>query len=265
MKRLTALLGAFLILLLCACGAETAQQPEPTPALPAELCGDWTAETGDGSLIWSLTEDGTARIPIQENTALGRMGGYGSWSWEEATQTVTVDFGKRLQFSRLEEDGFSKLFCPELNVTLVRTADYAAAREQKFVTVELTDENVWDYFILEQVPAPVDETGARIYKEVFVMRNAQYDNGLLYWDEQDVNMEFIYWTTYDLNVLKAPYGVNFYVNTFNSVKASGTLTFIRSDYVQHYNYTGTQRTLTLCTGETKTETFTQFRYGNYPY
>ena len=266
MKRLTALLCAFLLLFsLCACGTDPGEQPEPAPQLSEELCGDWTAETGDGSLVWTLSEDGTACIPIQEQTPEGRIGGYGTWSWEESSQTVTVSFGKQLHFSRMQEDGFDKLFCPELNMTLVGLEHYEAARSKKFVVAELTDENIWDYFMLEQVPNPMDENGERIYKEVFVMRNAQYDSGLLYWGERDVNMEFIYWATYDLNVLKAPYGVNFYVDDFNSVKASGTLMFIRAEYVEDEAYTGRERTLTLYTGETKTETFDGFRYAQYPY
>lgn len=165
----------------------------------------------------------------------------------------------------VEEDGFVKLYCPLLNQTLVRCEEREAAYAAKFVDVELTAENIWDYFRLEQVPSPVDENGERIYKEVFVMRNAQYENGLVYWSESDVQMDFIYWTTYDLRAEKAPYGVSFYVDSFNSVTAEGRLTFVKSDHVTEYAYDGAQRTVVLYSGETKTETFEKFRYGNYPY
>ena len=266
MKR-TLLYLLSLIFLLTGCSqlAQTAPEPtpEPTPNPLETYSGEWTWEFGDGSVVWELYDDGRFLVPEQTYDTYYSIAGYGTWRVEKdcLMMTLAADFPLRI----IEEDGFSKLYCPLLNQTLVRCTEREAAYAAKYVDVQLTSENVWDYFRLEQVPSPVDENGERIYKEVFVMRNVQYDNGLLFWSESDVHMDFIYWTTYHLRAEKAPYGLNFYVNNFNSVTADGCLTFIRSDHVAEYTYDGEYRCVALNSGETKTELFEGFRYGDYPY
>lgn len=268
MKRAILILLS-LILLLAGCSQQMQTEPEPTPEPtptpnPLEAySGEWTWEGGDGSVVWKLFDDGRFLIPELTYDTYRSISGYGTWRIGEDELYMTLAEEFPLLF--VEEDGFTKLYCPLLNQTLVRSADREAAYAAKFVDVELTSENIWEYFALEKVPSPVDENGDRIYKEVYVVRNAQYDNGLIYWSESDVQMDLVYWSTYDLRIEKAPYGVNFYVKNFNSVTAEGTLTFIRGDHVADYMYDGLQRKLVLNSGETKTEDFDTFRYGNYPY
>lgn len=258
-----------LLVLLClsACGMVSMSKPQPTPAPtpnPLEAySGDWTWEFGDGSIVWHLYDDGRILMPEQTYDGYRQIGGFGSWTLSESGLTVT--FGDTYPLQLVEEDGFAKLYCPLLNQTLVRTEQRQEAYAAKYVDVILTDENLWDYFRLEQVPAPTDENGERIYKEVFVFRSTQYDNGLLYWAEKDVALDVTYWWSYRMHMDRAPFGVSVYVGRYDSHAAEGKLTFVRSDHVAEQFYDGKTRRLMLNSGETKTETFETFRYGNYPY
>lgn len=252
-----------LIGLLCGCTPPEAAQPEATPNPLAAYCGQWTAETGDGSIVWDFREDGTVVVPEQAVDRFRSIGGMGTWTLTD--EGLSVMLAEPVELRLVTEDGFTKLHCPLLNDTLVRTHERETAYGAKFVDVELTDETVWDWFALKQVDAPVDEKGERIWKEVFVMTSPVYEQGLVYWDERGVEVDFVYWTTYELQADKAPYGVSFYVDDFNSVTARGTLTFVREDHVAAYVCDGRHRTVTLNDGASREETFQSFRYDGYPY
>ena len=236
-----------LLVLLCGCTADEteAEIPVPTP-VPSVLCGEWVLETGDGGAVWLFREDGTVYVPTVPLDAYYAMGGLGSWTHEGDRVTITLH--EEIELNVLTEDGFTKLHCPAINSTLVRSHERQAAYDAKFVDVTLTDENVWEYFQLRQQDAPVDENGERIWMEVFVMCSGVYDSGLLYWSEQDVELDFVYWTTYQLQADRAPYGVNFYVDSFNSVTAKGTVTYVRKDHVAEYHCDGDSRRLVLNDG-----------------
>ena len=228
--------------------------PNPTPNPMEAYSGNWTWECGDGSLIWELYADGKCLVPEQS---------YGIWSLSDETLTMTLAEDFSLQI--LEEDGFVKLYCPLINQTLVRCEEREAAYAAKFVDVALTSENFWEYFRLERVPAPVDENGKRIFKETYIFRNTQYENGLIFWSERDIGIDLVYWWSYRLHIDKAPYGAVVYEDYYNSTAAEGTLTFIRSDHVTEHSYDGAVRRIVTNSGETLTETFEGFRYDGYPY
>ena len=253
--------------LLCMSLSACAEEPEPMPAPTANplgaYSGTWTWEFGDGSLVWTLYDDGRILVPKETYDGYRYVEGFGTW--DLAADGVTVTLAERYPLHFVQEDGFDKLYCPLLNQTLVRTEEREAAYAAKYVDITLTADNMWDYFRLEKVPNPVDENGERIYKEVFVMRSVPYDSGLLYWSEQDVRLDFIYWTTYHLRAETAPYGVNFFVNGFNSVDATGKITYVKADHVAEYSYDGAQRVIVLNSGESLKESFEGFRYGDYPY
>lgn len=260
MRRI--LVSLLLCLLLCGCaGAE--RSPEATPNPLSAYSGDWTAETGEGSVVWHFRDDGSVTVPVQSVDAYQSMGGLGAWSLTDAGLTVSLD--RELLLVSLTEDGYTKLHCPLLNQTLVRTHEREAAYGKKFVDVTLTSENLWDYFALRQVSEPTDESGERLWKEVFVMTSPVYEEGLVYWSERDVETDFVYWTAYELQADKAPYGVTFYVDAFNSVHAEGTLTFVKRDYVAEYHCDGDSRRVVLTDGTTMETTFETFRYDGYPY
>lgn len=265
LKRLLCIL--ITVLLACslmACAKEEAQSaPEPTPNPLETYSGKWTWEFGDGSIEWSFYDDGRVLVPEQVYDEYRRIGGFGTWNLTE--NGISVSLADTYSVPIVEEDGFTKLYFPPLNQTLVRVEEREAAYGEKYVDVELSEQNIWDYFRMEKVPSPVDENGERIYKEVFVMRSVPYDSGLFYWAEEDVRLDFVYWTTYHLRAERAPYGVNFYVNNFNSVDARGKMTFVKADHVDRYSYDGKQRVVVLKSGETMSESFDAFRYGNYPY
>lgn len=266
MKRaILTLLSIFLLLTGCAqTGQEPAEPtPAPTPNLLEAYSGSWTWERGDGSIVWELYDDGRVLVPEQTYDTYRKLAGFGTWRIEGDGLVMTLAESFPMQVA--EEDGFVKLYCPLLNQTLVRVDEREAAYSAKFVDVELTPENFWDYFRLEQVPAPVDENGERIYKEVFVFRNTQYENGLIFWSESNVQIDLVYWWSYRLRIDKAPYGAAVYVDTYNSTAAEGKLTFIRSDHVAQHTYDGNVRSIIANSGETVTETFDSFRYGEYPY
>lgn len=214
-------------------------------------------------MVWSLRDNGTVIVPEQQVDPYSVIGGVGTWGGTEQKLTVMLD--RQVCLIPVSEDGYVKLHCPLLNQTLVRCDEREAAYEAKFVDVTLTDGNVWEYFALEQVPAPVDENGARIWKEVFVMTSPVYGEGLVYWSEKNVEIDFVYWTTYRQQADKAPYGVNFYVDEFNSVTARGTLTFVKADHVSEYRCDGDARTVVLKGGARSDQTFTDHRYDGYPY
>lgn len=264
-KRIWFLLCALLCGLLCGCSEKTDPEPTVTPNPLSAYSGTWTAETGDGSVIWTLSEDGQAFVPEQTYDGYRRVGGTGTWRIHDDGTELTVELMEPVKLRIVEEDGYTKLHCPVQNVTLVRTAQRQAAYEAKFVDLTLTDENYGDYFYLEQVPSPTDEHGERIYKQVFVMRSGVYDEGLVFWAEDQVEIEFTYWTTYRLRSNGAPYGVSFYVDNFNSVTAEGTLTFVRSDHIKSYSYDGKTRVVELNCGTVLRESFETFRYGAYLY
>lgn len=266
MKRVI-LIFLSLFLLLTGCAQTVEEPPESTPAPtpnPLEAySGSWTWEQGDGSIVWELYADGRFLVPEQTYDTYRKIAGFGTWCIGDGSLTMTLAESFSMQI--MEEDGFTKLYCPLLNQTLVRCEDREAAYSAKFVDVELTDENFWEYFLLEKVPVPVDENGERIYKEVFVFRNTQYENGLIFWAEEDVRIDLVYWWSYRLRIDKAPYGAAVYVNNYNSTAAEGKLTFIRSDHVAEHTYDGTVRRVVTNSGETVTEAFDAFRYGGYPY
>lgn len=266
MKRaILILLSLFLFLTGC---SQTVQKPpestpEPTPNPLEAYIGDWTWEQGDGSIVWELYEDGRFLVPEQTYDTYRKLAGFGTWRIVDDCLVITL--AEDISMQIVEEDGFVKLYCPLLNQTLVRCEDREAAYGAKFVDVKLTSENFWDYFQLEQVPSPVDENGDRIYKEVFVFRNGKYDDGLIYWSESNVSVDLVYWWTYRLHMDKAPYGTAVYVDYYNFTEAEGILTFIRSDHVAKHSYDGAVRKVVANSGETMTETFDSFRYGEYPY
>ena len=264
MKRAGILFLVFMMILsLFVCGAAEAETPAPTENPLEFYCGAWTAETGDGAAIWQLRSDGSALIPETAVDKYRSIGGMGTWGiggdglWLQLSEEVTL--------RAVSEDGYTKLYCPLLNVMLVRAEEREAAYGLKYVDVQLTDENLWQYFRLRRQEAPVDASGERIWKEVFVMDSPVYDSGLVYWSESDVELEFVYWTTYRLQAYKAPYGVSFYVDDFNRVSASGTLTFVKSGYVADYHCDGSSRSVTLTGGETIATKFEDFRYDGYLY
>ena len=252
------------VMLLCGCTAYETETDAavPTPA-PSVLCGEWVLETGDGTAVWQFCEDGRVYVPAVALDAYRTMGGFGTWVHEGDTVTITLH--TEIPLRVLSEDGYTKLFCPAINGTLVRSHERQTAYDAKFVDVTLTDKNVWDYFRLQQQEAPVDENGERIWMEVFVMGSGVYDSGLLYWSEQDVEMDFVYWTTYQLQADRAPYGVSFYVDSFNSVTAKGTVTYVRRDHVAEYHCDGNSRRLVLNDGTVWEQTFADHRYDGYPY
>jgi len=266
MKRaILILVSIFLLLTGC---AQTQQEPpeptpEPTPNPLEAYSGSWTWERGDGSVVWELYADGRVLVPEQTYDKYRRLAGFGTWRIDSGSLVMTLAEEFSMQIK--EEDGFVKLYCPLLNQTLVRVDEREAAYGAKFVDVELTSENFWDYFRLEKVPAPVDENGERIYKEVFVFRNTQYENGLIFWSEEGVQIDLVYWWSYRMRIDKAPYGAAVYVDTFNATAAEGKLTFIRSDHVKEYSYDGHARCIVANSGETVTEVFDSFCYGEYPY
>lgn len=264
--RVTKYIWLLFVFCLCGCSAEVPQEAEVeiTPSPYAELCGIWTDEY-TGTVVWDLRDDGTAVIPITQYNGYERLGGYGTWMPAESADCLSVQAGADVELRVFEEDGFVKLWCEELKITFVRAEEQSAARSAKYVDVTLTTENLWEYCSLEQVASPVDENGERIYKQIFVMRNPLYDQGLVYWDDKDIDLEFVYWTTYRLQAKQMPYGVNFYVNSFNSVSAKGTITFVKADHVREYSYRDNCRTVVLASGETKTDSFGGIRYEEYPY
>ena len=237
--------------------------PAPTPNPLEAYSGSWTWECGDGSIVWELYDDGRFLVPEQVYDDYRKLAGFGTWRID--TDSLVMTLAEEFSLHIVEEDGFVKLYCPLLNQTLVRCEDREAAYGAKFVDVELTSENFWEYFRLEKVPAPVDESGARIFKEVYVFRNTQYENGLIFWSESDVQVDLVYWWSYRLRIDKAPYGAVVYEDTYNSTAAEGKLTFIRSDHVASHSYDGTVRSVVTNCGETVTEQFDSFRYGAYPY
>ena len=255
-----------LLMLLCGCGtsAENMEAPSVTPA-PSVLLGDWVPETGGGETVWQFREDGTVLVPQTALDAYRTMGGLGTWQHTEGTDTLTVTLHEEIPLTVLTEDGFTKLHCPAINGTLVRSQERQAAYDAKFVDVRLSDENVWEYFSLRQQEAPVDESGERIWKEVFVMCSPMYDRDLLYWSEQNVELDFVYWTTYQLQADRAPYGVSFLVDDFNSVTAKGTVTYVRRDHVAEYHCDGDSRRVVLNDGTVWQQDFEDYRYHGYPY
>jgi len=264
MKRvISILLSMILCLSVCACAAPEEEIPEPTPNPLEEYSGEWTRESGDGSIVWELRDDGSCLIPDQTYDEVRSIGCYGTWSI--TADGLAIEPARQLSVTVLEEDGFVKLYCPLLNQTLVRCEERRAAYEAKYVDVKLSAKNFWKYFEFDQVSSPVDENGDRIYKEVFVMRNAKYDDGLIFWAESDVRIDMVYWWTYKMHLDKVPYGASFFVKNYNSVEAEGTMTFVRSDHVASYEYNGKKRTVVLNSGETLSETFDDFRYKKYPY
>lgn len=266
MKRaILILLSLICVLTGCAQTAEEPPEPtpEPTPNPLEAYSGNWTWECGDGGIVWELYDDGRFLVPEQTYDNYRKLAGFGTWSIDG--DALSMMLAEAFSMQIVEEDGFVKLYCPLLNQTLVRCEEREAAYGAKFVDVELTSENFWDYFRTEQVPSPVDENGERIYKEVFVFRNTQYENGLIFWSESDVRIDLVYWWSYRMHTDKAPYGAAVYVDNYNSTAAEGKLTFIRSDHVAEHSYDGTVRRIVTNCGETVTETFDEFRYGNYPY
>ena len=253
-----------IMMLFCGCTAHKTETvaDEPTP-VPSVLCGDWVAETGDGEAVWQFRADGMVYVPTVAMDAYRTMGGMGTWIHEGDMVTVTLH--EEIILHVITEDGFTKLHCPAINSTLVRSHERQDAYDAKFVDVTLTDDNVWEYFKLQQQEAPVDENGERIWMEVFVMGSGVYDSGLLYWSERDVELDFVYWTTYRLQADRAPYGVSFYVDNFNSVTAKGTVTFVRMDHVAEYHCDGNSRRLVLNDGTRWEQTFSDYRYDGYPY
>lgn len=255
---------ALLMLCLCLCGCESGETVSaPTESPLTAYVGQWTEERGDGGILWQFREDGTVLVPMQAVDPYRELGGLGTWTADG--ETLSVRLGEPVSLEVVTEDGFVKLYCPLLNLTLVRAEEREQAFADKYVEVELTDENLWEYFHLEQVPAPVDEQGERIYKELFVMRSSLYEDGWVFWGEEAVELRLTYWTTYELRTTKAPFGVNFYVDTFQQSKARGTLLFVKADHVAEYSYTGHRREVCLQTGEGKTEDFEGYRYAQYPY
>ena len=268
MKRIYEMIcSVLMIIALVGCGMismdTTQPTPEPTPNPLEAYSGEWTWEFGDGSIVWTLYDDGRILMPEQSYDGYRSIGGFGSWSITDSGLSMT--FAETYPLRIVEEDGFVKLYCPLMNQTLVRTHQREAAYAAKYVDVTLTDENLWEYFRLEQVPSPTDENGQRIYKEVFVFRSTRYDSGLLYWSEEAISLDFTYWWSYQMHMDRAPFGVSVYVDNYNAYSAEGSLTFVRSDHVAEHRYDGKTRTVVLNSGETKTEAFDSFRYGNYPY
>ncbi len=154
----------------------------------------------------------------------------GDWSCDPAAGTLVIGGERYVIF---EEDGFTKIRVDSADSSLacVKAEDLDAARAKKYVSIELSGENVKDIIGDPiQVGVATDEWGEPDpYWPVFFYPNLYYAQGLVYIDGEDVAIECA-----DGSIIFAP-GFNAIYSPFSSVdvsgRAKGTLWFIRDSYV----------------------------------
>lgn len=211
--------------------------------------GEIVNSSGTLHAYWELSEDGTSVVIIPRTGV-------------EANHEV-----EPLQI--IEEGGFMKLYgggiatldsLEEIKVVpfaMVKQEDYQAAFADKYVAVELTDENYREYLgdpvnIGEIIDA---ETGDITYG--YVHESPAYDNGLIYLaDTVNFYMEFDYqgshydfYTSLDMVSTYLEDMENFVI----SKQVSGTIYYIKAEYVaENYVDENGMRTVVMTNGTTLT-------------
>ena len=243
--------------------AEAARAADMERAMRS-LSGSW-AELGDylplfrpivswyGYLV--LEEDGTWR---SETTS-------GTWDLDEGGKELTLRGTRgRTRVEVIRDGSLTKLVVEDLHLCFLRKNEIKDYIQERFVIVKLTDKNVGSY-----IKAPVcvgeilDEKDKRTGDSAWVIGSAAYEDGLVYYGRsEDFRLVIQELSSAGSRVVTLPYdtislstGLNFGKIT----SASGTLVFVRSEYVRENRMTDARtRTLTFTDGTTHSTSMTWY-------
>ncbi|MBQ7801482.1 MAG: hypothetical protein IJ375_04055 [Oscillospiraceae bacterium] len=229
------------------------------------LVSVWVNEvTGDG--VEPIALEDTDHEPVVTSFELREdgvflsdyYGGEGAvWTLSEDMTAVTVEGGdiEPITFEVRQEDGFDKL-AGELEgigaFPYVRQEDYEAAYSAKYVTVELTDENVHDYIGDAVNIGQIVGQGGKTF-HYFVFATPVYDDGLVYLGcDCRVQMTANYGGTTINFANSFPVFIGFDRSTTNlklTGSASGKMYYVKADHVaENYIAEDGVRTLVLTDG-----------------
>lgn len=210
--------------------------------LRQRVIGEWVDESGLVQAKISFLEDGSFQ--------LGSVAYGDTWELSEDGEAIYVNGWEN--YAVLEENGLVKLVnkasvgLPYDGVIYVREKDFQAAHNEKYVTVELTTENVSDYmgeavFIgYERDEFGEEKTEYSCYAFPSLVR----DQGLIYLGAADAAVEVILQDKDDPSfrletTLFEPFGswgVMGYVSSWEEIvglgRARGEIVFVKEEYVR---------------------------------
>ncbi len=205
-----------------------------------------------GNLV--LKEDGTWR----SDTASG------SWEFSVDGNQIILQSSRGKTVADIVQDGaYEKLSVPDLHLNFFRKNKLKAYIEERFVFVDITAENVSDYIRKPvNIGVILDEKDKPTGDSAWVLGSGVYGEGLVYYGRsEDFSLTLQNNATGSTRVI-LPYDTLSLTTgaTFGHVTAaSGTLVFVRSEYVSDNRMTDARtRTLTFTDGTTHTTSLTWY-------
>lgn len=211
--------------------------------LKGELVGDWYSITDEEDAVVSLHADGTAEI--------GRFS-Y-TWTLNQNMETVRLEGESRIVFEVLRREDLFALNNPYL-MTCLKEADYRDFCEKVFYTPASVESVLGEAVdVGPLLDAEGKETGTRL----FAFHSIAYDEGLIYF-RCSINFALDYSASSRFRgVLYEPFAAAPYTRgvrpeNISVTSTSGTVTFIRSEYVESVSFDPEtkERTITLKNGLT---------------
>ena len=215
--------------------------------LRRRVIGEWKDETGLVEENLNFTEDGRFQV--------GSVA-YGD-TWELSEDGNDVYVNGWCSYTVIEENGITKLVnnrpfsFPYDGVLYVRPQDYEAAHNEKYVTVELTKENISEYMgEATFIGYELDDFGEeKTDTSCYAFPSLVHDQGLIYLGAKDAAIEVLlrdkdyhdYSFSWTLSEPFGSWGVLGYVSDWEEIvglgRAQGEIVFVKEEYVSHINWT----------------------------
>lgn len=279
-KTISLLLALAMCLCLCACGggaadgsgasgsvSEKADAEAPAQALPDETGAEAETQQADAereAQLQSLCGDWINfyyrfALGSDEKITIDKLSEKDVTRSENGDEIVAI-YG---EYKLIDDDGIPLLLA--YGSHYIREQDYQPFVERCFVEVELTMDNVGDYFgdcVL--IGYCLDDWGEVMENAtVYRMLSTAYENGLVFLSARDFLMEAIFrdQTGEDVCTIREPYEPIVYWHNLNSrefvaanrefvsiSRVKGTLVFVRAEYVAENRIDGNFRLIVLNNG-----------------
>ncbi len=228
------------------------------------LSGTWS-ELGDYLPLFQPIVSWYGDLVLEEDGTWRSKSTSGTWELneDEAGLVLRGTRGK-IQVRVVHDGSRTKLVMEDLHLCFLRKEQIRDYVGERFVTVRLTDQNAAKY-----ITAPVcvgeilDEKDERTGESAWIIGSAAYADGLVYYGRsEDFRLVIQEFSSAGSRVVTLPYDTLALSTglTFGRItEASGSLVFVRSEYVQENRMTDARtRTITFTDGTTHSTSMTWY-------
>lgn len=227
------------------------------------ITGEWS-ELSESLPLFRPIVSWFGPLIIQEDGTYSSDTGTGSWELSaDFTQVILSGSRGKTVLDILADDSYDKLCASELHLTFLRVGELEDYIAERFVTVQLTSQNVGSY-IARPVNIGIipDEKDQLTDESAWVLSSPAYREGLVYYGRSEDFQLRIQNTAGEDRAAILPYDTLPLLNGASYGKitqASGTLVYVRSEFVTDNRMTDARtRTLTFSDGTTHTTSMTWY-------